>query len=88
MSDFAVIFTEGNARLKYGDLSAYRGKPNVLINPKIPSGVPPHLWCIRDGEIALKSDVIAPASRRDYKFILLVAGYALSMLAGYLIGRL
>ena len=50
----AVVFTEDGARIYNGvNPEDYIGVKNVLINPKIPKGVPPHLWRLVDGEICV-----------------------------------
>lgn len=48
-----VIFTDRGARILHvGDVSSYAGRTDVLIEPKIPRGVPPHLWTLNNGKIA------------------------------------
>jgi hypothetical protein len=52
MKDIIVIFTENNARILEGQkASAYFGRQDCLINPKIPQGIPPHHWKLEKGKI-------------------------------------
>jgi hypothetical protein len=59
-----VVFTTNNARILTGaDPAAYRDWPNALIDPDFSkvSGVAPHFWEQRDGEIVK----MEPESRRE-----------------------
>lgn len=54
---FAVVFSEHNAHIVKGpEIVALTGQPNVLFDPEIPPGVPPHHWKLVDGKIAVMSD--------------------------------
>lgn len=51
MKNFIVIFTSEGAKISKDPevIEKYKDKENILINPKIPDGEPPHLW-IKDGD--------------------------------------
>ena len=56
MKQYVVIFTADNARVLKGvRVEDYRGRPDVLINPELPAGIPPHQWKIVDGKIGVKA---------------------------------
>jgi hypothetical protein len=54
---YAVVFHENGARIFQGiNPDDYKGVPNVLIDPVLPPGVPPHEWKLVDGKIEVQSE--------------------------------
>ena len=47
-----VEFTEKGARIRVG-IENPKPASNILINPELPKGVPPHLWRLVDGAIVV-----------------------------------
>ena len=49
--DILVIFNENGARIEKSPeiISLHKNDSNVLYNPELPHGVPPHYW-IKDGD--------------------------------------
>ena len=58
MNSQVVIFkADGNATILHvSDPTSYKNRPDCLINPKIPKGVPPHHWKLLDGKIVTLSE--------------------------------
>lgn len=57
MKTRVVIFHDTGARILKGvDPTPYRHIPNVLIDPELPAGVPPHLWKLEGGKIVELSE--------------------------------
>lgn len=53
MAKVVIFDKDGAVRIVYAeDISIYQGKPNCLINPTFPRGVPPHLWKLDGDKIA------------------------------------
>jgi hypothetical protein len=53
-----VLFKEGHIPRIYknGDLEALKKQGEVLIDPKLPKGIPPHLWELKEGKIVPGKD--------------------------------
>lgn len=65
-----VLFDEKGVRIFHADdvkdLAPYLHKKNCLIDPVYPRGVPPHLWRLKDGKIAVKESLeLAKASTKN-----------------------
>jgi len=58
MEHRAVIFgNDGMVKILHGiDPKDFAGKANVLIDPVIPRGIPPHEWKLENGKIVSKID--------------------------------
>lgn len=90
-----VVFNQDGARIlknpkNYAELAL---RPDVLIDPDMTSvkHVPPHLWCIKDGKLAVKADDSTPSVPRVEKAKLklkLLGLVLLGAVIGYLIGKL
>lgn len=53
MDNKVVIFELNKTRIAHtDDITPYSGRADVLINPEIPPGIPPHAWHLVDGKIS------------------------------------
>ena len=74
MDNIAVVFSKQGVRIYHGiNPSDYVGRRDVLINPKFPNGIPPHLWEKKGNEITVKKETLDNAiskqkffTKRDY----------------------
>jgi hypothetical protein len=69
IDNVAVVFgSNGNVKIYHGiNPDDYAGRKDVLINPVIPQGVPPHMW-VQGNIIGTK-----PAKlKRDHKVLLAI----------------
>jgi hypothetical protein len=58
MNDVVVIFSDNNTRILSGvNGNDYSSNSNILINPIIPSGIPPHKWKLSHGKIVIHDEV-------------------------------
>lgn len=82
MDNVAVIFAKDGVRIFHGINPAdYAGRKDVLVNPTLPHGVPPHLWRLVDGRIEGTSAVSKPKSKfKLYLVVSAIGGFACSTL--------
>lgn len=78
MDHVAVIFSNSGAHIFHGiNPNDYRGRMDVLIDPKFPPGIPPHLWKLHpNGYIESVPDTSKRPSR--VKFVHLVVALSMS----------
>lgn len=52
-----VVFADVPRIYHVDDVRPYIGRNDVLIDPVYPPGIPPHLWVMKDGMIAIKEEL-------------------------------
>jgi hypothetical protein len=92
MKDFIVVFHPNGARIYKGPeaIAFYQDDPNALLNPKIPDGVPPHLWALEDGKIVVRQEPkfplpTPPKARHWVAYLPYLAVFATGFLLGMLV---
>lgn len=93
MDNKIVVFKDNKVTIIHtNDVSPYKGRTDVLINPEIPRRVPPHMWKMRDGKI-VTIGIAEPAKHVDIiqkqsNVILILLKYAVPILVAFAIGFL
>jgi hypothetical protein len=59
MKKITVVFYPNTARIYKGDYTPSNKYP-YLINPVLPTGIPPHQWILSNGKIEVKSQIQQP----------------------------
>ena len=77
MDNVAIIFSKDGIRICHGiNPEDYKDRTDVLINPKIPRGIPPHLWqkigneikvIGQDTKIDIKNEIITLKNKLSKK---------------------
>lgn len=77
-----VVFADVPRIYHVEDVRPYLGRKDVLIDPVYPPGIPPHLWVLKDGLIAVKDENIMPMkAKRKLPIKYLLAILAMAALA-------